>query len=263
MFNNTFNKTLFEKRWMIIGWSSVIAIFAVFIVSFFPVLRDAFGETLKDVPESLKSFLGDAQAYQTLNGYVDLQVIYQMVFLPVIMGIILCTGLIAGKEEQGVMQSLLAQPIKRGRVYIDLLLASWSIIAIASLSIFVFTWIGALIIKEPINLNHLFLASVATWLVTVAISTFSFMLGAVTSKRGFSGMLTGLIVFIAYIITSLAPSVKYLKTPNYLSPFKYFNTPSVMYYGIRLSNILVLVITSLVFALIGYFIFTRRDINQK
>ncbi|MCK9641624.1 MAG: ABC transporter permease [Prolixibacteraceae bacterium] len=263
MLNNVFLKTLYEKRWMLIGWSVVIVFFTLFIVLVFPVFRDTFGESLKDVPDSMKSLLGDAKTYQTLNGYVDIQVIYQMIFLPVIMGIILCTGLIAGKEEQGVIQTLLAQPIKRRRVYLDSLLASMVIIAVASLSIFIATWLGALIIGEPLAINRLLQATFATWLVTVLVSTFGYSLGAITAKRGLAGMVTGIVVFLGYVITALAPSVKYLKIPNYFSPFKYFNTPSVIQNGLKLSNILIMVIVSVIFIVIGYIFFVKRDIYQK
>jgi ABC-type transport system involved in multi-copper enzyme maturation permease subunit len=263
MLNNVFKKTLYEKRWMAAGWSIAVFLFTVFIVLVFPVFRDTLGETLKTVPDSLKSFMGDAQTFQNLNAYIDVQVIYQMVFMPVVMAIILCTGLIAGKEEQGLLQSLFAQPIKRSKAYLEMLLASVLIFAFVSIGIFVAAILGALIIGVPIDASRLLLACFATWLLTVLIGTFSLALGAITSKRGFSGMLTGIFVFLMYIVTALAPSVKFLKYPNYLSPFKYFNSPSVILNGLRWTNIVIMLATTIVFGAIGYFVFTRRDIYQK
>lgn len=263
MLDNIFLKTLYEKRWMIIGWSAVMIFFVIFIILVFPVFRDTFGETLKNVPDSLKNLIGDNQTYQTLNGYIDVQVISQMIFLPVIMGIILCSGLIAGKEEQGVLQSLLAQPVKRRNVYLEMLLASIFIIGIVSFSLFISTLVGALIIREPLNVGGLFQATIATWLATVLISTFSFAIGAVTGRRGLAGTITGIVVFLLYVVTAIAPAVDFLKYPNYLSPFKYFNTPSVMQNGLELNNVLVMVIATIVFIAIGFLVFTKRDVNQK
>lgn len=263
MLGNVFSKTLFEKRWMIVGWSVVIVAFTAMIVLLYPVISESFGQALNDVPDSLKSLMGDAKAYQTLNGYVDIQVFNQMIFMPVILGIILCTGLIAGKEEQGVLQSLLAQPVKRSQVYLQLLLASITIIAIASFAIFATTWICAMIISEPLNISRMLQATLATLLVTLVISTFGFALGAITGKRGFAGMLTGVIAFLSYTITALEPGVKALKYPNYLSPIKYFNTPSVMSNGLKLSNVLVMLVATLLLAVAGYIFFVKRDIYQK
>ena len=263
MLSNIFKKTLYEKRWMIFGWSLASFLFTILIIAIFPVFRDTIGANIKDIPDSMKGFLGDVQAFQNLNAFVDIQVIYQMVFLPIVMGIILCTGLLAGKEEQGLIQSLLAQPAKRSRTFIEMLMASWVIMAIVSFSIFIAGLIGATIIGESIDAFGLLQASFATWLVTVAVSTLAYSLSAVTAKRGFSGMLIGVYVFLMYLVTSLAPSVKAFKYPNYLSPFKYFNTPSVMLNNLRWYNVAVMAVVTLVCFVIGYLVFIKRDIYQK
>jgi len=263
MLDNIFKKTIYEKRWMVVGWSISTALFCFFIVLVFPVFRDAFGESFAQIPDSLKGFLGDKTAYTTLNGFVDIQVIYQMVFMPVIMGIILCSGLLAGKQEQGVLQTLLAQPVKRSTVYIQMFWASAVIIGIVSSMIFIFTWLGALIISEPIDLSRLLQATISTWLVSLLISVLAFAVGAITLKRGFSGMIAGILFFVSYLVTSLAPSVKYLKIPNDFSFFKYFNSPSVMMNGLRLSNVLVLSGITILLAAAGFLVFVKRDIPQK
>lgn len=263
MLSRVFLKTIYEKRWMLIGWSFVTIAFTAFIVLIYPVFRDALGESMAQIPESLKGFMGDKTAYQTLNGFVDMQVIYQMVFMPVIMGIILCSNLIAGKQEQGVLQSLLVQPVKRSKVYVELMLASAVIIGIVSFTIFVSTWVCALIINEPLNVGHLIEATISVWLISMLVSFLAYAIGAITGKRGFSGMLAGVLFFIAYIITSLAPSVKYLKIPNYFSPFKYFNTPSVMLNGLQLENVLILLGITLLFLIVGFVVFVKHDIYQR
>lgn len=248
---------------MMLGWGFATALFCLFVVLVYPVFRDAFGESMAQIPESLKGFMGDKANYQTLDGFVDIQVIYQMVFMPVVMGIILCSGLIAGKHDQGVLQSLLVQPIKRSRVYIDMLLASIVIVAIVTSTIFIFTWVGALIIGESISLSRLLQATVATWLVSLVVSILAFAVGAVTLKRGFSGTIAGIVFFVSFIVTSLAPSVDYLRIPNYFSFFKYFNTPSVMLEGVRLSNVLMLIGMTAVLSIIGFLVFVKRDVPQN
>jgi ABC-2 type transport system permease protein len=263
MLNNTFKKTIFEKRWMIVGWTVAIMLITIFTVSVFPVFRDTLGATLKDVPESMKGFLGDAATYQSLNAYIDVQLINGMVFLPMLLGIILCSGLIAGKEEQGLIQSLLAQPVKRSRTYLDMLLASLVIIAIVCFGMFVAAIASAWIIGEPLNVFRMLQATFAVWLAAALVSVVSFALGAITSKRGFSGMIVGILIFIMQLITTLAPSVKFLKYPNHLSIFKYFNNPSVILNGLRWSSVVMMLSVTVVVGAIGYLVFTKRDIYQK
>jgi ABC-2 type transport system permease protein len=263
MLKSVFGKTLYEKRWTIIGWTVAMVAFTLMIVLLFPIFKDTFGQALKDVPESMKSLLGNAETYQTLSGYLDVQLINQMVFLPVILGIVLFSGLIAGSEDKGTLQTLLAQPVKRSRVYLDMLGAGALILAIVTVAMFIATWLSAVIIGENFGVWRFLQACVSFWLVSMLISLVGYAIGAVGGKRGFAGMITGLFFFLGYLITNLAPTVKAFKYPNYLSPFKYFNTPSVMQNGLRWSNIAVMVVASLILIGVGFVNFVKRDINQK
>ena len=188
MFKNTFLKTLYTKRGMIIAWTIGIAVLVVFTMVFYPTLSKSFGESLKDVPESLKSFLGDSAAYSTVSGYVDLQIFSQMVFMTIILGVILFSGLLAGDEGEGTLQTLLGQPVNRLRVYFEKLAAAILLLGLASLGgIFGGVIIGVLIIGEPINIGRLLAGTLAVWLVTLIFSILAYALGAITGKRGFSG----------------------------------------------------------------------------
>src|SRR5438105_4866016 len=148
MLKNIFTKTLFEKRWTIIIWSLAITLLTIMTMSVYPTLKETFGETVKDVPEAAKSFLGDAAAYQTIEGFVDLQVFAQMIFFIIILGVIVGTGLLAGDENDGTLQTLLSHPVSRNKVYAQKLLACMTIVGLVSFALFLATVVGALIVGE-------------------------------------------------------------------------------------------------------------------
>jgi ABC-2 type transport system permease protein len=264
MLNSIFLKTLFEKRWSTLIWVIAVTAFCVLVVVLFPTFKDSFGEALKDTPESLKSLLGEATDYQNINGYVDIQVINQMVFLTLIMGIILGTSLLGGEESNGRLQTLLAQPVSRSRIYWHKLSAMTVIILIVSLGILIGTIIGSFLIGEADNLRLLRLlqATLMTWLVTLVFGCLAYSVGAITGKKGMSGIVAGFLAFVTFMVTTLAGTATVLKTVNYASPFKYFNTPSVMKTGLDTFNIFVLLGILMVLSLIGWFWFTRRDVYQ-
>ena len=58
MFKNIFNKTLYTKRWMMIVWSLALMAFVVLTMLIFPTFKEV-GQSFNDVPDSLKSLLGD------------------------------------------------------------------------------------------------------------------------------------------------------------------------------------------------------------
>lgn len=258
-----FGKTLYEKRWGLLWWSMAIMATTVLVVALFPTFQNAFGESLKDVPDSLKQVLGEASDYRRIEGFLELQVYMQMIFFTVIYGIILCSGLIAGEEGQGTLQSLLAHPVSRGKVYFHKLLAAAALIGILSLAILAGVVAGALIIGEPINLVRNLQATFALWLVSLTYSLLAFAIGASTGRRGAAGAIAGVYAFATYMISSLVRTADVLKYPNYLSPFKYFSDPRILENGLHPVNVLVLASTCAVLAFIGWVVFGRRDIFQR
>ena len=96
MFRNIYLKTLYEKRWGTLWWTLGGFAMSLLTVAFYPVLRDTLGKSLQEVPEEMRALLGDASVYKTITGFVDLQVFDQMNLLPIILAVILGTGLIAG-----------------------------------------------------------------------------------------------------------------------------------------------------------------------
>lgn len=224
MFKTVFSKTLYAKRWGLMAWAVGLAALVVFTMIFFPTLSKSFSEALTNVPDSLKSFIGDSNAYKTVAGYTDVQIITQYSFMTLIYGIILFTGLLAGDENEGTLQTLLAQPVRRSRVYYHKLGAAMVALAAVCLSIGAGVLIGVAIIGEHVGLGRLTLAILALWLITMVFSAFSYMLGAISGKRGLAGGLAGAIAFTSLLITSLADSVKALKPADRFSPFNYFNS---------------------------------------
>lgn len=262
MLKNIFLKTLFEKRWMILWWTLSSLIMSIFIVAFFPTLRDTIGASMNQIPESMRSLMGDASDYQQLNGYVAIQVFGQMVFLPIVLGIILCTGLIGGEENEGTLQTLLTYPVSRSKVYLHKLAASAAIIGIVTMGFFVGSWLGSFFINVHIDAWRLLQATFMTWLVSYAVSLLGFALTGVMGRRALSGSIAGAFIFATYIITSLVTSVKSLRGIEHLSPFHYFNQPSPLKAAFDFGDMCVLLVVSVVLIVWGYVFFIRRDVNQ-
>lgn len=233
------------------------------VVVLFPTFQDSFGQSLQNVPDSLKQILGEASDYQRIEGFLHLQVFMQMMFLTIIYGIILCTGLIAGEEGQGTLQSLLAQPVSRTKVYFHKIAAASVILWIVNFAVFVGIVIGCLVIGETPNYWRVFLETNVMWLVAMVFSTFGYALGAALGKRGFAGAIAGAYAFLAYMISSLVTTVDWLKYPNYVSPIKYLGEPRIMDAGIDSGNLILLISPCIGLVVAGWVVFRKRDIYSK
>jgi ABC-2 type transport system permease protein len=244
-------------------WGLALFAMTLLTVSLFPTFSEAFGKSLQDVPDSLKQVLGDASDYQRIEGFLQLQVFMQMVFLTIIYGIILCTALIAGEEGQGTLQSLLAHPVSRTKVYFQKIAAAAVILWVINFAMFLAIWVGCLMIGETLDYWRLFLATEMQWLVAMVFALAGYAIGAMTGRRGIAGALAGVYVFVMYLVSSLVATVDWMKYPNYLSPFKYFSEPRIMDAGLQPDNAAVLAGAGLLLLAAGWAVFNRRDIFSR
>lgn len=263
MINNTLTQTIYSKRWSMISWFIGMAALVVVTMIFYPTLRSSFGEALKNVPDSLKAFIGNSTTYSTIAGYTDLQVFFQFSYIIMIYGVILFTGVLAGEENDGTLQTLLAQPISRSRIYLEKLAAAATLLAAVCASLAVGVWISLPLIHQHIGTERLLISVLAEFLIALVFSSLGYAIGAATGKRGLAGAITGVIAFTSLLITSLGASVKSLKTVDRFSPFHYFDKPGILLYGPHWHDLAVLAGLSLVILVAGYLRFVRRDIYLR
>ncbi len=263
MFKNIFLKSVYERRWAMLWWGLGMFATTLLIVLLFPTFSEAFGQSLKDVPDSLKQIIGNAADYQQIEGFLQLQVFMQMIFLTMVYGVILCSGLIAGEEGQGTLQALLSQPVSRSKVYWHKLAAASVVLWVVNIMLFVGVVVGCVLIGETVNYGRVFLATNMMWLVSMVFSLFAYALGAATGRRGFAGAIAGVYIFVAYLVSSLVGSVEWFKYVNYASPLKYFNEPRIMDVGLDAANVAILVAACAVLAVVGWFMFKKRDIFAR
>lgn len=262
MFKNIYLKSLYEKRWGMLLWGLAIFATTLLVMLVFPMMRDSFGQQLEAVPESLKALVGEASDYQRITGFVELQVLAQMMFFTIIYGIILGVSLISGDEAQGTLQTLLAQPVSRSRVYWQKLAAMVTILTIVSALIGAGILVGAAILNEPIGITKTIEASFMQLLLALLFSVGAFAIGAATGKRAIAGTVAGVYAFAGYMITGLAGISEIIEKLNYASPFRYFMGQRTIEVGILARNFWPLFLATIMLALIGWFFFTRRNVYQ-
>lgn len=262
MLSSTFLKTLYTRRSTMLWWSLAIAALVVFTMIFYPSLK-SFGESVKQLPESQQAFVGDPESFTSVAGYTDVQIITQMSTMFIILAVLVFTGLLAGEEGDGTLQTLLVQPISRGRAYIEKLLGAMVVLWAAVFSMLVGIEIGLLLIHEHLGIIRLLEAGFAVWLLALLFGALGYSLGAILGRRGIAGGLAGVLAFASVLVTTLSKTVDKLKPAEKFSPFHYFNEPGILKHGANWKDFAFLGSISLVMLVIGYVAFLRRDITQK
>jgi ABC-2 type transport system permease protein len=153
-------KSLRDIRRGFLWWSLGLAGFVALIVSVYPTVHSnpALEKLSQDYPEALQAFLafGGAVDYSSAAGYLGIELFSFMVPLLLLVAAIgTGAGTIAGEEERGTLELLLANPVSRTRVVLEKTVALVLEIAGLGVVLWLALWIGALLANMDISAGHL------------------------------------------------------------------------------------------------------------
>jgi ABC-2 type transport system permease protein len=225
-------RSLWELRWQIFWYGVGLGLYGTAMVWLFP----AFEETLQEVeypPEFIELFGGTGDMSRPTT---FLTTEYQS-FAPIILvvyAIIASTGLLAGEEGRGALESTLAQPVSRTRYFLEKVAAFVAGALIICLVIAAF-WL----LSVPFVDLHgdLTLAEVSTGTASMLplvgfFGGLGFLLGAVAPSRGLAAGILTVLAIAAFLVASFARIIDPIEWMQYLSPYYYADTDSVLADGI-------------------------------
>ncbi len=256
------HRALHEHRRSVLAWSSSLFTLVVMVAAVFPTIRgnQQIVKLYDNYPKALRSLFGITDL-TTGPGYMNAEIFSLMAPLLVIVFAVLWGGdLISGEEERGTMDILLANPISRRRLLIE----KWAALAAGS------TMAGAalaagLAFASPIfglgiSVEGAAAAVVSVVLLGLLYGTVALAVGATTGHRGLArGATTGLAV-AAYLISSLAGLVGWLKPVRPLSPWYHALGTDPLTHGFVGVHLLVLPLLTAALLIGSVYFFDRRDL---
>ena len=133
MMRSVFLKTLYERRYFILGWSLGLILLSVLMVAFFPAMRqdESLDALIQNMPAAFQGFVGDLANLRDFDRYLASQLFDIRASMVVgIMAIIIGVGLSTREEDSGELRTILAQPISRTRYFIEKWFAMVAIIVL-------------------------------------------------------------------------------------------------------------------------------------
>jgi ABC-2 type transport system permease protein len=168
---------------------------------------------------------------------------------------------VAGDEESGRLDVLLAHPVERWRVVLERAAAMATALALPIVALF----LALLVAAGPagfssIGAGNLAAASVQLGLLGLFFGNLALAVGAATGSRGLAWGAVALVAVLTYIANTLGPSIDAISWSQNLSPFHYYSGGRPLVNGFQPADSLVLLVASLV--LLGGAVagFLRRDI---
>lgn len=251
-----------RSRWKAMLWWSIgLSAFTAMYTFVWPDAEAAMTD-LADL--SIYEALGIAM--QTFEDYLGSVV---LLFLPLLLGIYAIvngTKTLAGEEDQGTLELVMARPLSRSQIVTAKALA----IAVAVLIILVLSGLGSAASVAGIKLSYettlepiqMFTAVLAGWPIVMALAMISMFLGAFTPRRRIASMIATVILVVSYVGENIAGMVDSLDWVKPISLFTYFDTTaSAFSSGAEAGDVLVLLAIAVVFFVLTLVSFQRRDIT--
>jgi ABC-2 type transport system permease protein len=253
-----------RTRGAIIGWGLSLALLGFYLMQFYDTLADqaaVIEQLISRYPRELMALFGGGANLFSPQGYLSLEFFSIM---PVVIGIyavLAGSSLLAGDEEAGILDLLLAQPVSRSRLFFGRLVT----VATAMAAILGIVWIafivGVAVSKElEISAVALLRPFIALYALLFLFQTLSLLLSMILPSRNTAAMASGLVLVGSYFINALSAFNGTLRTISGYLPMKYYQSGYAVD-GLEIGWVLGMFGIGLVFALLAWLLFLRRDIR--
>ncbi len=259
---SVFTKALWDQRRGIAAWSVGMGALGVLYAVFYPTVNTpALAEFMRSFPQEIFQAMGIAD-FSSPAGYLGATT-YGIIgpLLLIVFAAALGTRAIAGDEEAGRLDVLLAHPVERWRFLVERAAAMLVALGAAGLVLFlVMLAISGWAQFGSIGAANLGAASVQMVLLGAFFGALALAVGALTGRRTWAAASVAVVGVVSYFANTLGPSIDALSwTPNF-SPFHYFSGGQPLRNGLQLGDALVLTMAALVLVAFAALVFRRRDI---
>lgn len=258
MISNIYTKTLYQKRFMLLGWFLGITFMTFITLAFFNSFSSgALADSFNNLSPALQKVVGDAASFTTISGYISQQIFaLRIPLLVIILSIAVLVGLSAGEEQQGLLETQLSLPISRTDALLQKLAAGLTVIVIGSFGALVGVAIGLLVIGQSYSLVRVIPDVISCALIAICYGLVGFTVAALTGRRGLALGISSCLAFLGYLINSMAASVSALATADKLTLFHYYHAKG----SFDWSGIALFIGVAVMLVVISVIGFQRRDI---
>ncbi|HNT24226.1 MAG TPA: ABC transporter permease subunit [Anaerolineales bacterium] len=260
-----FRHTLARMIGQVLGWGLVMALLGWYIIALYdtfsaPDSRQAFTQMMDAYPPELMSFFGDIGRIFEPSGFINFTVFS---YMPVVLGIFAIQAggsLLAGDEEKGTLDLVLAHPVSRTAFFVGRAAA----FVAATLCILFIFWLG-LVIPLPqtslaVGVGEMLLPFLSLLGLLLFLGALALLLSMLLPSQRMAVLAAGLLLVASYIINSLGridPGL--VKLDPYL-PLHYYQGGMAID-GVEWGWLAGLLGCALLFSLLAWRLFEKRQIR--
>jgi len=257
-----FKHTLRRLRGQIIGWAAGVALYGLMMAFLFPSVgqMENMEQYLSIFPEEMFAFFENLYAMGTPLGYLD---VYFFAYMHLIIGIVAISagaGLLAGDEEKGVLDLVLAHPVSRTGLFCGRLLGLAAALAVILAAGWLSWLLPAGYVGLELNAWQLLRPFLPLFAVLLFFAALALLLSMLLPAARMAGMLTGALMVGNYLLMGLANLNDKLRPLMKFTPLEYYQG-GLAVEGINGSWLAGLFLAALLFAAGAWLLFIKRDIR--
>jgi len=260
-----FRHSLARNTGQILGWGISLALVGAYGILFYdtlvePGVQQQYLQLISSYPPELMAFFGDMSQMFSPGGYLDTLFFSYMSIIIGIFAIMTCASILAGDEEKGILDLVLAHPISRARLFF----ARLGAFTVATILILLISWLGFILPLPKTSLNatpvEMMLPLISLFGLLMFIGTLTLLLSMLLPSQQWAALSSGLILVISYFLTSLSKLSEKLRPIEKYFPLHYYQGGQALtnmnwgWFGLFLA-------ISFIFAGLALWLFERRDIR--
>jgi ABC-2 type transport system permease protein len=257
-----------DRRRSLLGWSAGIVALVLFTVALYPSLKgeESLNEVIEQMPEALRSMFGLDTAIPLTSppGYLQGRLFGSLLpLILIVFGIGLGARAIAGSEQDGTLELLLANPVTRGTVVVERYLALVAMVA-ALTAVFAVSLVvlavpfGAL---EDVPVSGLAGAVAGVFAIALLHATLAYGVGAATGRKSLALSSATVVAVAGYLLQGLVGLSDAIRPLRFVSPWHWYLGRNMLAHGVAPDAIVVPLVLSVVLFAAGAGAFLRRDLR--
>lgn len=247
-------------RW----WGLGLALMSIYVMFMYPVITETgdFAELFEDLPEALEAFIGGAIDISTAESFLQVEMFGFLVpILFAIYAVALGSATLAGEEESGILEFLLAQPVSRTRLLLEKAAALFIGVALLGVVLWASLLAGALLADVELGVVAVTRATFSAGLLGWLFGAVALLVAAITGRRGTALALGGGITVVAYLLNAFYPIVDAMSWTRFVTPFYYYTGNQPLTNSLSPTHAAVLIAAIVVAMAAAVWAFNRRQLR--
>lgn len=257
-----------DRRRSTLLWTLGMVATVSLVAAFWPTVEGttAFDDAIADLPASLRELFGveEGVPMSSPQGYLGARLFSMTLpLLLVVFGIGLGAAAVAGSEEAGTLELLLAHPVSRRQVL-------WGRAAVVTGSVVGLTLVAAVatvVVGTPIGMldgvdrSNLALAFVALGCLALLHTVVALVVGAVTGRHGMAVAVAAVLAVGGSVVEGLLAAAGWSGPLVWLSPWHWYLDRNLLVEGAPLVALVAPLVLSAVLLAVADRGFDRRDLR--